>query len=446
MTSTTTSAKVRYNGDGATAIFPTTFKFIINSHVTAILRDASNVETIWVEATDFTLTGAGDKDGGTLTATAAPAIGEVLIIKLDAPFTQVKVLPLGGPFPSTQVEEMGDLAAMVSSRNNENFERTLHVPDTDSQNGTDLELPIDSVRASLFLAFDSNGAPTVAAGTSANLGPVSAYIDTLLPAVDADAARAILVAAGTGVINTFTKTQSWTKGGDITSASTLIIDTDGNYFDVTGTAGISAMTVVAGTLFMLQFDDILTMTDGANLDLGGANVVTAAGDRGLFFAVAANTVELIVFKHESRQRVISTGAQIGTTPGWVIQQNDNLGLAATCQASITAATLVIPVSGLTVGDKITAFSVVGQIESGGNTVTLDADLRKLTAAAADVTDASVGAITQISVTADAIVSSSKTGLTEVVAADETFYVLLTATTGVLTDIALQGITVTVSEG
>ncbi len=447
MTSTTTSAKVQYNGDDITLAFPTTFKFITNSHVMAILRDVNDVETIWAEATDYTLVGAGDKDGGTLTAIVTPATDEVLVIKLDVPFTQAKVFPLGGPFPSAQVEEMGDLAAMASSKNNENFERSLRVPESDSQNGTDLELPIDSARASLFLAFDSLGAPTVAAGTSANLGPVSAYIDTLLPAVDAAAARAILLSAGTGVVNTFTKTQSWTKGADIASASTLVIGTDGNYFDVTGTAPVSVMTVVAGTLFMLKFDGILTMTDSANIDLGGANVVTAAGDRGLFFATATNKAQLIgSFKHESYQRVINTGAQIGTTPGWVIQQNDNLGLAATCQASITAATLVIPVSGLTVGDKITAFSVVGQIESGGNTVTLDADLRKLTAATADVTDPSVGSITQISVTADAIISSSKTGLTEVVAANETFYVLLTATTGVLTDIALQGITITVSEG
>ncbi len=431
MTSTTTSAKVRYNGDDLTTAFPITFKFIKNSHVKAILRDASDVETIWVEATDFTLAGAGGKDGGQLTATVAPATGEVLIIKLDVPFTQVKVFPLGGPFPSKQVEEMGDLAAMLSSKNNENFERTLHVPDTDSQNDTDLELPIDSVRASKFLAFDSNGNPIAAAGTSADLGPVSVYIDTLLPAADAAAARVIL---------------GWAKGADIVSASPLVIGTDGSYFDVTDTTGFSQMTVTAGRWFILQFDDVLTMTDGANLDLGGANVVTAAGDRGLFFAVAADTVELIVFKHESRQRVINTGAQIGTTAGWAIQQNDNLGLAATCPASKTVATLVIPIPGLTVGDKITAFSVVGQIESAGNTVTLDADLRKHTAAAADVSDASVGSITQISVAADTIISSSKTGLTEVVAADETFYVLLTATTTVLTDIALQGITITVSEG
>ena len=193
MTSTTTSAKVRYNGDGVTTAFPTTFKFIKNSHVTAVLRDANAVETTLIEFTNYTLAGAGDEDGGTLTMIVAPASGEVLIIKLDVPFTQEKALPLGGPFPSTQVEEMGDLAAMVSSKNNENFERTLHVPESDSQNGADLELPIDSARASKFLSFDVNGKPIAAAGTSANLGPVSTYIDTLLPSADADAARDILV-------------------------------------------------------------------------------------------------------------------------------------------------------------------------------------------------------------------------------------------------------------
>ncbi len=140
---------------------------------------------------------------------------------------------------------------------------------------------------------------------------------------------------------------------------------------------------------------------------------------------------------------INTGAKVGATAGWTLGGGAvNTGLTATLGASLTAATLVVPIAGLHVGAKITAFSVVGQIESAGNTVTLDADLRKMTTAAGDVTDASVGAITQISKTADYAIADSKTGLSETVAADETFYVLLTGTTGSSTDIALQGITVT----
>lgn len=150
----------------------------------------------------------------------------------------------------------------------------------------------------------------------------------------------------------------------------------------------------------------------------------------------------------AQKRVINTGAKVGGTAGWTVGAPDDLGMLATCAAGGTAATLVVPISGLKVGDTITAFHLIGQIESGGNTATVDADLRMLTAAAADVTDASVGAITQVSVTADTILSaanSEKAALTQAVGADTTFYVLITATTAASTDIALQGVAITVTE-
>lgn len=152
----------------------------------------------------------------------------------------------------------------------------------------------------------------------------------------------------------------------------------------------------------------------------------------------------------SQKRITNAAGQAkaGATAGWVVAAGANTALV-TCPASQTGATLVVPINGLKVGDTITGFHLVGQIESAGGTVTVDADLRKHTAAAADVSDASVGAITQLSVTADAIMSASNTrkaSLSEVVAADETFYVLLTATTAALTDIALQGVALEVTEG
>ena len=85
-----------------------------------------------------------------------------------------------------------------------------------------------------------------------------------------------------------------TKGGDIASASPLVIDTDGNYFDVTGTTNFAAMTVAAGNYFMLQFDGALTITHGSGIELpGAADLTTAAGDRLICYATAANTVEVM---------------------------------------------------------------------------------------------------------------------------------------------------------
>jgi len=82
-----------------------------------------------------------------------------------------------------------------------------------------------------------------------------------------------------------------TKGGDIPSNSTLVIDTDGDFFDITGTTGITAMTVDAGRRFTLQFDGAVVLTHGSSLYLPGAvNFTTEANDSLEFIATAANTV------------------------------------------------------------------------------------------------------------------------------------------------------------
>jgi len=85
------------------------------------------------------------------------------------------------------------------------------------------------------------------------------------------------------------------KGGDISSASPTVIDTDGDYFIVTGTTNFSALTVAADRHFFLEFAAILTITHGSGtIDLpGGANITTAAGDVAEFVATAANVVTCV---------------------------------------------------------------------------------------------------------------------------------------------------------
>jgi hypothetical protein len=110
----------------------------------------------------------------------------------------------------------------------------------------------------------------------------------------------VAAAIGTEVITGTETTKAMTpdaygdatqKGGDIASASPLVIGTDGRYFDVTGTTSFAAMTVAANRLFFLQFDDALTITHGASLKLpGGANLTTAAGDVWTCYSTLANTV------------------------------------------------------------------------------------------------------------------------------------------------------------
>ena len=96
------------------------------------------------------------------------------------------------------------------------------------------------------------------------------------------------------------------KGGDIASASPTVIDTDGDYFDVTGTTNFAAFTVAADRQFTLQFDGVLTMTHHAtNLDLPGeANITTAAGDVATFQSTAANQVQCINYSRASGEPIV----------------------------------------------------------------------------------------------------------------------------------------------
>ncbi len=138
-------------------------------------------------------------------------------------------------------------------------------------------------------------------------------------------------------------------------------------------------------------------------------------------------------------------AKVGATSGWVIPTTTDLPYMATMAASQTGGTLVVHLDGLHIGDTITGYKIIAQVESAGNVVTIDAALRAVTNVAAEPTDAAIGTgMTQVSVTADTAVASAKTGHTEVVTSGKTYYLLLVATTNGSTDIILQNIELTVT--
>jgi hypothetical protein len=189
--------------------------------------------------------------------------------------------------------------------------------------------------------------------------------------------------------------------------------------------------------------NIGTNNDGDVINIGTDDSAPDAINIG---SASDTTTILGAVVRASQQYVQSTAyCKVGATAGWTVGAADDVSLV-TLPQSQTASTLVIPVTiPLKVGCTITAFSLNGQIDSAGGAVTLDADLRKITEAEAGYADASVGAITQIAKTADYKVTDAKTSLAEVVAADESFYVLVTGTTAATTDIEIAGITVTITE-
>lgn len=284
MTITTAPIPVSFNGDDVTVNFSIPWKYFAESHVLATLRSAADVETPQVLDTDYTLTVAGVDSGGTLTMTTAPATGETLNISLVPPNTQASPIPLGGSFPSPVVEDALDRAAQRSARLEALLDRAIIVPITDTQTGILLNMPIDSLRANKFMSFDSNGKPTVAAGTSANLGPVSAFIDTLLDDADAVTARQTLLLDK--------------SGADVASTGTVNLDmATGDFVDITGTNTITAITLSDGVEKTVRFAAALTLTHGASLLLpGAADIITAVNDIAVFRGDASGVVRCVDYR------------------------------------------------------------------------------------------------------------------------------------------------------
>lgn len=146
-----------------------------------------------------------------------------------------------------------------------------------------------------------------------------------------------------------------------------------------------------------------------------------------------NTTPVTAADAEVVKIVHVASAKAGATAGWVVNAGNNLGTLATLPKAITAGTLVVRLSGYSIGDRIIGCYVVGSAQATtAQHTTLLVDLRSLTTAAAGSTDASLTDLAiEVDVVVDTVLGSSNTqvdAVDHVVADGESFYALLTATT------------------
>lgn len=111
--------------------------------------------------------------------------------------------------------------------------------------------------------------------------------------------------------NTYNGIVRWSKGADIASATALVLGTDGNSFDVTGTTTITSITTTGhvGTIVRLHFDDAVLLTHSAT-DLvlpGGANITTAAGDEFTFEEHASGDFRCVAYALASGEAIVGGG-------------------------------------------------------------------------------------------------------------------------------------------
>ena len=158
MTISSTTVKNSYSGNGTLNTFNYTFKIFADSDLQVIIRDATATETVKTLTTHYTVTGAGNANGGTIVFTTGntPSATETVVIRRAVPQTQAIDYIANDPFPAESHEEGLDRAMMAVQQLQEEVNRSIKLSKTNTMNNT--EFTIGSTdRAGKIFGFDSNG-------------------------------------------------------------------------------------------------------------------------------------------------------------------------------------------------------------------------------------------------------------------------------------------------
>lgn len=174
MTVPSSTSQVSYSGNGSTLDFAVSYYFLENSHLKVILRSSTGVETVQTITTNYTVTGAGEPSGGTVSMLVAPPTGTTLVILRNVPATQETDYLANDPFPAESHERALDKLTMLVQQNQFKLGRAIVAPDTDSAS-LNMTLPSSASRVGKLLTFDADGEPI--AGPS--LGTAETIVDNL---------------------------------------------------------------------------------------------------------------------------------------------------------------------------------------------------------------------------------------------------------------------------
>jgi len=158
MTVSTTIIKSSHNGNGSTTTFAYNFKIFADTDLVVIIRSSTGTETTKTLTTHYTVAGAGDASGGSITFTSGniPASGETVVIRRNVPQTQAIDYIANDPFPAETNEEGLDRSTMIAQQVSEATDRSIKLSRTNTMTSTEFTVGATD-RANKILAFDGSG-------------------------------------------------------------------------------------------------------------------------------------------------------------------------------------------------------------------------------------------------------------------------------------------------
>lgn len=118
--------KIIYQGNGATTTFDVPFYFINNADIQVSVSNGQTVTDL-VLNTDYTLSGAENENGGTVTTTVPVASGSEIAILRQVSYKQEMDIPENDRFPSKNMERALDRLTMQTQQLAEQVDRSVTV-------------------------------------------------------------------------------------------------------------------------------------------------------------------------------------------------------------------------------------------------------------------------------------------------------------------------------
>jgi hypothetical protein len=128
LTVSNTTNVVQYTGNGSTVNWPTGFRFFKNTDLVVTKRSVAGVTTALTLNTDYSVSGANDLQGGTVTTTNALAAGELLTIARVLTVQQLTDLRNQGDYFAEIHEDVFDYLTMLVQQVTEGDSRALKHP------------------------------------------------------------------------------------------------------------------------------------------------------------------------------------------------------------------------------------------------------------------------------------------------------------------------------
>jgi len=167
MTVASEQSKITHVTDGVSVSFAVPFRFLHASHL-RVTESRGGVETVLTYQNQYSVTGTGSQQGGTVATTTPLVAGATLIIERIVPMTQETQYPRNDPFPASAHEQALDKLTMVDQQLAEGLSRAIKLPVSSTQT-------VDQFVNALFAAETNAAASAAAAGQSAVQAASSAW-------------------------------------------------------------------------------------------------------------------------------------------------------------------------------------------------------------------------------------------------------------------------------